>query len=257
MDMRRIIAITTATGILAAVAATAIAETSVNLDLASAYVFRGYTLNDEAVFQPGIEASGLGLPEEIGLFTVGAWGNYNIGDYGGKINDNEFSEIDWYASYTAPIDLLDLYIGVIDYTFPGLDSTEDVELYIGAAYDLGGFGLLANVYRGVSGSALGGVATVELGAEFGLDFTEQFSGLVAADVRYVDGSKSGYGWNDGTISAALDFALSENWSVYGSLTYIAQLDDTVLRDERSVGNEIIRNGYDVEVLGMVGVGSTF
>jgi uncharacterized protein (TIGR02001 family) len=247
--MKNIMTKTAAAGMIAAVAAAASAETSVTMDFASAYVFRGYTLNDEAVFQPGIEASGLGLPEEIGTFTIGAWGNYDIGDYGGLVNDNEFSEIDWYASYTAPIDVVDLYVGVTDYTFPGLDSTEDVELFLGLGYDLAGVGLAATVYRGVSGSLLGGVTTVELGAEYGLEFTEEFSGSVAADARYVDGTKSGYGWNDGTISGALDYALTESWSVYGSLTYIAQLDDTVLADGDFA--------YDVEVVGMIGAGTTF
>ncbi len=239
-----------AAGMIAAVAGTTLAETSVTMDFASAYVFRGYTLNDEAVFQPGIEASGLGLPEGIGTFTVGAWGNYDIGDYGGEITPNQFSEIDFYASYAAPIEVVDLSVGVTDYTFPGLaDSREDVEIFVGLGYDLAGIGLAATVYRGVSGDILGGVTTVEFGAEYGMEFTEDFSGSIAADARWVDGTSNGSGWNDGTISAGVGYALNEAWSVYASATYIAQLDDAILTDGPF--------GYDVDVLGMIGVGSSF
>ena len=247
--MKNMITNAVAAGMIAAVAGTAVAETSVTMDFASAYVFRGYTLNDEAVFQPGVEASGLGLPEEIGTFTIGAWGNYDIGDYGGRITSAQFSEIDWYASYAAPIEVVDLSVGVTDYTFPFAPSAEDVELFVGLGYELAGMGLAATVYRGVSGDILGGVTTIEFGAEYGFDFTESFSGSVAADARYVDGQKSGYGWNDGTVSAGVDYALNEAWSIYGSVTYIAQLDDTVLVDGPFA--------YDVDLLGTVGVSTTF
>lgn len=247
--MKNMITKAVATGMIATVAGTVAAETSVTLDFASAYVFRGYTLNDEAVFQPGIEASGLGLPEEIGTFTIGAWGNYDLGDYGGAVTPNQFSEIDWYASYAAPIEVVDLFVGVTDYTFPSATTAEDVELFVGLGYELAGIGLAATVYRGVSGDVLGGVTTVELGAEYGFDFTESFSGSVAADARYVDGQKSGYGWNDGTISAGIDYALTKAWNIYASATYIAQLDDTVLVDGPFA--------YDVDFLGTVGVSSTF
>lgn len=48
------------------IAGTAVAEVSTTFDFASAYVFRGVTYNDGPVFQPGIEAAGLGMPEAYG-----------------------------------------------------------------------------------------------------------------------------------------------------------------------------------------------
>ena len=90
--MKNIITKTVAAGMIAAVAGTTYAEgeattsavpateVSVTADFASAYVFRGVTFNDEAVFQPAIEATGLGLPEGAGSLTNGVWGNYEIGD---------------------------------------------------------------------------------------------------------------------------------------------------------------------------------
>jgi len=247
--MMNMIIKTMVAGLVVAVAGTVLAETSVTMDFASAYVFRGYTLNDEAVFQPGIEASGLGLPEGIGTFTVGVWGNYDIGDYGGEVTPNQFSEIDFYASYAAPIEVVDLSVGVTDYTFPSASSSEDIELFVGLGYELAGVDLAATVYRGVSGDILGGVTTVEFGAEYEIDFREMLSGSIAADARWVDGTPNGSGWNDGTLSAGVGYALNEAWSVDASATYIAQLDDAILVDGLF--------GYDVDFLGTVGVSSTF
>ena len=76
--MKKIITTTIAAGLVGSVAT---AGVDVTMDLASAYVFRGITFNDGVVFQPGIEASGLGLPEAYGAVAVGAWANYDIDDY--------------------------------------------------------------------------------------------------------------------------------------------------------------------------------
>ena len=76
--MKKTITMTMAAALVAGVA---MAEVAVTLDLASAYVFRGVTLNDGAVIQPGIEASGFEIPEEYGALAVGAWGNYDLDDY--------------------------------------------------------------------------------------------------------------------------------------------------------------------------------
>ena len=75
------------------VAGVAVAEVSTTFDFASAYVYRGVTYNDGFVFQPGIEATGLGLPEEYGAVTVGAWANMDLDDYDDTLPTSEFSEI--------------------------------------------------------------------------------------------------------------------------------------------------------------------
>ena len=118
------------------------ADVSVTADFASAYVFRGVTFNDEAVFQPGVEVSGFPLPEEIGSFTVGAWGNYDIGDYDGNLMSSEFSEIDLYASYTLPIEFVDLSGGYTEYTYPN-GGPADKEVSASIAKAIAGFDLAA------------------------------------------------------------------------------------------------------------------
>ncbi len=62
---------------LAAGAARA-ADVSATADFASAYVFRGVTLNDGLVFQPGVSISGFPIPEQYGSVTLGTWANYDI-----------------------------------------------------------------------------------------------------------------------------------------------------------------------------------
>ncbi|MCP4628823.1 MAG: hypothetical protein GY850_35745, partial [bacterium] len=44
---------------------------NVTVDVASAYVFRGTTFNDEVVIQPGVELSGRAI-------TLGVWANYDL-----------------------------------------------------------------------------------------------------------------------------------------------------------------------------------
>ncbi|HSR87586.1 MAG TPA: hypothetical protein VLL07_01425, partial [Pontiella sp.] len=122
--MKKTITTMIAAGLVASVAT---ASVDVTLDLASAYVFRGVTFNDGAVFQPGIEASGLGLPEEYGAVAVGAWANYDIDDYGDTLESSEFSEVDWYLSYSLPtfVEGLDLFVGYTEYTYPAAGVDED------------------------------------------------------------------------------------------------------------------------------------
>ena len=128
--MNKIITATVAASLAGAMVASA--EVSTTFDFASAYVFRGVTFNDEAVFQPGIEATGMGIPEAYGAVAIGAWGNYDIGDYGGALKSSEFSEVDWYGSYSLPgfVEGLDLFVGYTEYTYPNAELVSDKEANI-------------------------------------------------------------------------------------------------------------------------------
>jgi hypothetical protein len=59
--MKKVIAVMVV-ALMASVAAQA-ADVSAYVDFASAYVFRGVTLNNGLVMQPGVEVSGLPIPE--------------------------------------------------------------------------------------------------------------------------------------------------------------------------------------------------
>jgi uncharacterized protein (TIGR02001 family) len=278
MNMKNIISKTVVAGLVAAAASTVVAQevvlssqdrtleevvvsdvpatsVSVSADFASAYVFRGVTFNDEAVFQPGIEASGFGMKEEWGSITVGAWGNFDIGDYDNNLESSEFSEVDWYASYGLPslVDGLDIALGWTEYTYPSGGGDSDKEANVGLGYEIVGIGLGATAYYMVGGAGTGN-AYYELAAGYELEVAENLALALGASAGYSDPDSGEDGWNDGTLSIGLGYALNENWSVSVSGTYIAQLDDDVLVDDDIDAGEF---GYDVEGVGMFSLAGSF
>ncbi len=246
--MKKIITTTIAAGLVAGVAS---AGVSTSFDVASAYVFRGVTLNDGPVFQPGIEASDFGLPEEYGAVSFGAWANYDIDDYGGTLDGGNFSEIDWYGSYSLPafVEGLDLFVGYCEYTYPlggevapGVAYPADKEVNFGAGYEVAGVGLGLTYYYGLDGG-IKKSSYIELTAGYGMDFTEELSGSVDGSIAFadIDGGESGLA--NYTIGASVGYALSEKWSAGASVTYIGQGDDKVLPEAPGA--------YDVSVVGML------
>jgi len=245
--MKKAIVTVMAAGLVAAVAS---ADVGVSLDFASAYVFRGVTFNDGLVFQPGIEASGLGLPEELGSVAVGAWGNMDLDDYSETLSTSQFSEIDMYASYSLPtiVSNLDLFVGYCDYTYPGAAGPSDKEASIGAGYEIAGIGLGATYYVGIGGG-IAGTSYIELAAGYGFDLTEELSASVDASLGYadIDGGESGF--NDYSLGGSVSYALTDVWSAGASLTYIGQGDDMVLPDGMYA--------YDADMVGMLSLAAGF
>lgn len=238
--MKKIIVTAIAAGLSASVASAA----SVTADFASAYVFRGVTFNDEAVFQPGVEA-GLAIPEEYGSVSVGAWGNFDIGDYDGALASSEFSEVDLYLSYGLPtiIEGLDLSVGWTEYTYPNLELVSDKEANIGAGFSVAGISLGATAYLYVGGEATG-TTYYEFTAGYDFEVTEELAASLGASAAYVDFEGGESGMHDGSLSAGLSYAINDAWSAGISGAYIAQLDDEVLVDVEDGG------GYDVDFVGM-------
>lgn len=247
--MKKIITTTVVAGLIAGAAS---AEVSTTFDFASAYVYRGVTFNDGFVFQPGIEATGLGVPEEFGSVTVGSWANMDIGDYDDTLATSEFSEIDLYASYSLPtlVEGLDLFIGYCDYTYPYGGETSDKEANIGAGYEIAGVGLGLTYYQGVGG-AINGSTYIEFDVGYGIEFTEELSGSVDAGIAFADYEGGESGLNDYDIGASVAYALGEVWSAGLTLTYIGQGDDKVLAEAK------YGDGYDVEFVGMLSLGAAF
>ncbi len=87
------------------------ADVSAGVELNSAYVWRGITLNDGLVVQPSLL-----LQKES--FEIFFWGNINIDDYDGTLETDEFSEIDIDLSYSTELVGLDVTFGVIQYLYP-------------------------------------------------------------------------------------------------------------------------------------------
>jgi hypothetical protein len=232
------------------------AEVGVSGDFASAYIFRGVTLNDGLVFQPGARISGFPIPEEYGSVAVGTWANFDLSDADGRLNKNEFSEIDYYVTYTLPIKAVDLGLTYTEYTYPnsgGAESDKEVALSVGKA--VGETGLYPSI---VFNYGLGGAVEDSWYIQGGLDYSKSLTetltlsaGLKAA---YLLSDVGEDGFNDATAKLGLAYALTENWSVNGSLNYVAQLDDEVLVDADYSADTL---GYDKDFFATVGLACNF
>jgi uncharacterized protein (TIGR02001 family) len=234
------------------------AEATVGADLASAYVFRGVTLNDGLVVQPYIEVSG--LPVDLGV-----WANYDVDDYDGNANDGQFSEIDLYASYALPlpIEVASFSVGYTEYTYPGSggdaevttapDGTATAESTFGESDREVSLGAEVNaplspavtVYYGLDGGIDGDVY-VEAGLGHELEVAEGLALELGATLGYLspDAEDADDGFSHWTASASLGYKI-----LSAGVTYIGQIDDDVLPDGEGA--------YDVEVVGTLGLSHEF
>ena len=232
------------TGALVSSMATA-AEVSTSLDFASAYVFRGVTFNDGLVAQPSVEV-GVPMAEGTGDFSFGVWGNFDIDDYDGIVESGEFSEIDIYANYTAPIQSMDLVLGYTEYTYPnGGEADREVRISVGLG------DVITAPYIGLAYGADGSVKEslyLESGISHSFDVAEATSLDLGATVAFADVNGGGSGFANYTVSAKMIWK-----AAYASVTYIGQGDEDVLVDV----NKGVGGGYDVDVVGVIGVSAAF
>jgi opacity protein-like surface antigen len=242
--MKKVIIMTIA-ALTVAVAAQA-AEVSTYVDFASAYVFRGVTLNNGLVIQPGAEISGLPIPEEYGSVAFGIWGNYDLNDE--DRDGSDFSEVDYYISYTLPIEALDISIGYCEYDYPDSSGENDQEFSLSLGSALGTNGLYASVgiYYGIDG-AIEEEWYIQPALDYELALSDALSASAGVAIGYVIADEGVDGFNDATASLGLGYALTENWSVSAGVTYIAQLEDDVLTDDE----------HDVDIVGTLGLACNF
>lgn len=245
--MKKVIVTIIASGLIASVSS---AATSVTADFATAYVFRGITVVDDLVVQPGIEVDGFGWPEEYGSIALGAWGST------APFEDsyNNMRETDWYVVYTLPelVTNLVLSIGFTEYQYVG-DPGEQ-EINIGAAFALCDevtIGGSANFMVDDENTATEDQIYVDLYAEYALEVSESLDASVGALIGIIEqgnGNDSDNGWDDGfnqyELHAAFGYAVNELWSIGGSLAYIGQLNDNVLTD----------SAYDRGLVAMFSIG---
>ena len=233
----------------AAVAAQA-ADVSTYVDFASAYVFRGVTLNNGFVMQPGAEISGFPIDEAYGSLAIGIWANYDIDAIDN--NGSDFSEIDYYLSYTLPIEVLDVSVAYTEYTYPeGGNADKEIALSLGSA--IGTNGLYASVgFNYGVGGAIEKDLYIEAALDYEMELSDALSASAGVTVGYLvsDGGESGF--HNATASVGLGYALNDNWSIGAGLTYVAQLDSDVLADATPAAA-----GYDVNLLASVGISCDF
>ena len=208
------------------------ADASVGVDVNSAYVWRGATFNDGFVIQPNVDVS-------KGGFGVNVWGNFDIDDYNGALDEYEFSEIDLTLSYGFDMGPIGTTVGMIVYMFPCTEEQSDAltteELFISLGTDLfagisGGLDIYydadeaaGDIYGNLSlgySASLGEKASLDLGAAMGY-------------IMYNDDAGDD-GLFDYLLSAGLGYSLTDDLSIGVSLNYADSFDEDRLETDTNL-----------------------
>jgi len=213
------------------------AEASLTVDFATAHIFRGATITDDLVIQPGMELSGFGMNEKYGVFAAGVWGST------APFNDDTPSldsiyETDWYLNYALPqlVEGMDLYIQYTQYQYSF--TPDEKELNFGIGYALGDFllGATANFMIDDRNLLTENQKYFDFFADYEWEINEKSAvnagGLIA--LMFQGDGYSAIGLDDGfnhyELDAAYSYAMSEMWSIGATIGYVGQLDSNVLPD---------------------------
>ena len=197
-------------------------STNASINVASAYLIRGDTINKGPALQPSLSIS-----NSSGL-TFGFWGNFNIEDENENSNEGEFGEIDVYVDYELPLgsDLVSASVGFIEYTYPGafneeLDTQSDRAIKLSAS-----LAPIANpsvtLYY-----ALAGAIEEDLYGEISISEdiykSKDLTIGIAAIGGYIDPKIGEQGWRHGTLALTGGFG-----NVSASVNYVFETDEEVL-----------------------------
>jgi len=209
-------------------------EKSVTMDIYSAYVWRGLTLNDGPVFQPSakIEAGcGLGL---------NVWGNMDLNSYHGAYDKGEFSEVDINLYKKFEYKSFSFEAGYIEYLYPQLhEDNASRDAYGTVTYDIG-----AGFYTGVEyfydfgeikdyyADALAGYEVACGKLTTTVEASAGYAGKAWAAAQVDEGGPviEG-GWYDCGCTLSLAYAVTESLDLGGTLAYAGSLDKDVLPDQ--------------------------
>jgi len=225
------------------------AEASLDMAVNSAYVWRGQVLNDETVIEPSLTVS-----TKYGL-SFNTWANFNLTDSLGKDSEREFNEVDLTVSYDVPVEVLDLTVGVGEYTYPhqtiqdgdgsvrATPGTREVFVTLGKEnlplspsasvyYDcdeVNGFYGLVSVSQGLEVTKeLSVDATLSVGAANN-DYNQTYFG--------VDDNAL----NDGNAKLGATYAFSDALSLGGYVMYTYLLDSSI-RDAAKANDAYFNKG---------------
>jgi len=223
------------------------ADVNVSADLASSYIFRGATMNEDPVVQPGVTISGMKIGDTVLPVTLGSWGNFDLGNYDGKVENGEFSEVDLFGSIALPKlwDPLAWSIGYTEYLYPssGADTDREFNLVF-TGEDPYGIAPYASINYGVDG-LLQNDWYLELGVAPTYKLTDDVTlGAGASVSAKIQDDGAADGFNAAVFNVSASYKI-----VKATLGYVCQMDDDVLPDGPF--------GYDREWFAKVGVNYTF
>jgi hypothetical protein len=227
-SMAALVALATGGAASQATAATATAA----LDANSAYVWRGLTFNNGFVLQPSMDVSHNG-------FAFNVWGNYDVDDYDGALDDNKFSEVDLTGSYAFKLGKVDASVGIIHYLFPEAADDADsstTEVFAGLSYDLGaGFAISTKMYYDFGAvddfyvtAGLGYTYSINDKTTLGLSGLISYAGEDFTDY-YAGGTDSGF--FNYQLTASMKYMVTDAFGVGANINYTDSMDDDALPDE--------------------------
>lgn len=192
-------------------------EASATMDAYSRYVWRGFTLDTDPVFQPGFNISGYGL-------TLSFWGSFDA-DNNDTLNSDE---VDFIVDYTKEYDHFSFSIGNASYNFPGTDTYSE-EVYLGIAFSDVFLSPSLTYYYDYGNEEHGGAdgEYINLGITYSLIMIEepQISLDLAASVGYNDELFIQGQGGDYLISAGLTSPLAENLTCSAVIAYAIPFGD--------------------------------
>lgn len=211
-------------------------EVTIGADVVSAYVWRGITLNSDAVIQPSLAV------EHDSGFAVEVWANFDLGDNDGEFAERQFSEIDFDISYTLDLDVAYVTLGYIEYTFPGdgafvfdddgeIDGTvaaADRDMYLSLGTEFEGLEVDLTIYQSVLASD---GTYIVLSAGYGIEVVDGITVGLNGSVAW--GSKGATdmgkaGFHDYLVGATLDYEVFDGLDVGLFVNYVGTLDKDVL-----------------------------
>lgn len=213
------------------------AEVTAGTDIATAYVWRGITFNDEGVIQPSVTVT------HPAGFAFNVWANYDLGNFDDRLQDNDFSEVDLTFSYTLDLSPVSLTVGHIEYLFPNAGSdTATGEIYGSAGIELVegitftgavyvDYDEVNDVYGTIGLSVDVGALVLKLPAPWSLSFSSSIGFAGREFVEAYGGEGSGaYDWN---LGLTLGYAFNDSLSMSLFIRYVDNFDDEVLLEQEA------------------------
>jgi hypothetical protein len=209
---------------------------SVDLPVASRYVFRGAVIDDNAVFQPGLR-----VEQEVGedLLGAGLWSSFELGDDRGL--EGNFTEYDVSLDYSKTFGRVDASVGASLYEYPHTDFNSSVEVF--AMFSLNDLVVTPTFETWYDCVDIDGVY-FNFNLSKGFELAEAWTASAVAGIGWMDEAQAGSyfgveesGFSDALLQATLEHAVSEHVTLSAVAAFASVLDgdyrDAVDRQENA------------------------
>lgn len=211
-------------GALAASCAATRPAISLDLPVASRYVFRGAVIDDNPVLQPGLR-----VEQEVGggVLGVGLWSSFELGDDRGF--EGEFTEYDTTLDYSTTFGRVDLSVGASRYEYPNTGSAGSTEVF--ALLSINELCVTPSFETWYDSDDVDGVYfNFNLSRDF--ELAEKWTASAVAGIGWADEAQAGYiygvsqsGFSDVLLQTTIAHALSERVTISGVAAFARVLDD--------------------------------